>query len=164
VKYKVTKPLLSWPDKCAACCGSADATVTAKCQVAKSVIPLPGFAVVNSRVLRVSYPVCKKHKITALILGKLSQRNLLNLALGVVSVFLLIKLFTRCYQYINGIPIDPDSVPIGYFIVLPALYWGAFYVAKKFTPVKISDFRNDGITFEFGNNEYLELFKSKNPE
>lgn len=162
MKITVASHALTWPQKCASCGEEPTATATARCVVGKGVIPLPGFVMVRSNVLAVRYPVCKKHKLSAAIFGRLSQRNMFNLALGVLSVVLLLGFAAGLYRKVAGLPERPDAMPLVYGALLPAAYWIAFYLAKKHTPVKVADFKEAGVSFEFSNEQYAEEFQRKN--
>jgi hypothetical protein len=163
MKVTVSGASLTWPQKCAACGDEATASATAKCNVGKGVIPLPGFVLVRSNVFAVSYPVCSRHRLAAAIFGRMSQRNMLNLGLGVLSVVLLLGFFGGVYRQLAGVPEKEDSMPLIYWFVLPAIYWLLFYVARKFTPVKVTDFKERSVSFVFSNEQYGEEFKKKNP-
>jgi hypothetical protein len=117
---------------------------------------------VRSNILAVEYPVCSKHRLSAAIFGKLSQRNQLNLALGVLSVVFLLGFAGRIYRLIAGLPEKEDAMPLVYLTLLPAAYWTIFYFAKKHTPVKVADFKEGSVCFEFSSEQYGEEFKSKN--
>jgi uncharacterized protein (UPF0332 family) len=51
-----------------------------------------------------------------------------------------------------------------YGFVLPAIYWSLFYAGKKFTPVKLADFKEDSVTFVFANEQYGKEFEQINQE
>lgn len=164
MKVTVGGGSLAWPDKCAACGAEATALATAKCIVGKGITPLPGFVVMRSNVLAVSYPICGRHRWLAAIFGRISQRNMLNLGFGVLSVLLLLGFIVQVYRWFAGIPQPRDTIPVVYGFLFPAIYGSLFYLGRKFTPVKLADFKEETVTFVFTNEQYAEAFKQMNPE
>jgi hypothetical protein len=162
MKITVKNSVPVWPQQCAACGDEPTSTATAKCIVGKGVIPLPGFLLVRSNVLELQYPVCNRHKLSAAIFGRLSQRNLFNLGLGVVAVIFALAFVVGLYRHIAGLPERETMMSPASAGLLAAAYWIVFYLAKKHTPVKVADFKGDSVRLEFSNEQYAAEFKNSN--
>jgi len=161
-KVRITNDNLVWPNKCAYCGDAACGEITVRSKAVQKVGYFIFFLLTTSRIVRIVFPVCKAHKWKAYISSKLSQRNGLNLTLGVLSVFALLGPAGDIYRLANGIP-QPE-VGLGWRLFLygfPALYWGLFFWAKSHAPVVVQDLKGE-INFHFKNNAYGEEFEAIN--
>ena len=163
-KYKFKNRSFSWPNKCAACGGKATDEIESKCSVVTKVGYFVLFATTTHQVTRICYPVCHKHKIIGTIAGKLSQRNLLNLGMGVLACVFLYGIGVALFQFITA-----GETSIGKnFLLFEAMYvlvyFGFYFWAKKNTPVKINNATENEIELSFNNDTYRTEFMALNKE
>ncbi len=161
-KVEITKDSLVWPNKCAYCGSEASAEITTKSKAVQKVGYFILFLLTTSRIIKITYPVCKAHKLMAYVSAKLSQRNGLNLTLGVLSVFAMLGPMGDIYRLVNGSP-QPE-VHLGWRLFMygfPVLYWFLFFWGKSKAPVVIEDLKGK-VSFHFKNKLYGEEFESIN--
>ena len=122
------------------------------------------FATSTHQVVGIRYPVCHKHKMIGSIAGKLSQRNLFNLGMGVMGCLFLYGIGVALFQFITE-----GKTLVGndflYFETLYVLiYFGLFFWARKNTPVKINNAKENEIELSFNNDIYGREFITINKE
>jgi len=122
------------------------------------------FATTTHQVTRINYPVCHTHKIIGTIAGKLSQRNLLNLSMGVMAFFFLYGIGVALFQYITAGKslVGKDFLLFEFMYIL--VYFGLYFWAKKNTPVKINNTTENEIELSFNNDTYGREFIALNKE
>ena len=153
-----------WPNKCAACGKVATHEIDAECSVVTKVGYFVLFATTTHRVVTISYPVCAKHRLIGAIAAKLSQRNLLNLGLGVFAVFFL---FGICAALYAAFVTDKKIQITGFFsfpIIYILTYFGLYFWAKYNTPVKINNATDQEIELSFSNDLYGKEFVNLNKD
>lgn len=101
IRHKFRNRLFSWPNKCAACGEKATDEIESKCSAVTKVGYFVLFATTTRQVTGIRYPVCHKHKMLGSIAGKLSQRNLFNLGMGVMGCIFLYGIGVALFQLIN---------------------------------------------------------------
>ena len=148
-----------WPNKCAYCNSESSEFIEAKSTALKKVGYFVFFLIKTSRVIKLRFPVCKKHKYKAAIASKISQRSQLNLILGVLSVFAALGPLGDIYRTING-TVQPDiGIRWGIFMYgFPAVYWALFFWAKNNSPILIEDTKKDEINLHFKNDDFGKSF------
>ena len=92
LKFTMQNAAISWPHKCVTCGGQATTRATARCSIVTDVGYYVLFARTKHRVISVDYPICTRHKIIATIAGRLSQRSLFNLGIGIIWAFVVFSL------------------------------------------------------------------------
>ena len=162
MKVTVSSQDLAWPKQCAACGGPASTSAKARCTVTTG-SALPGvFVYWKKRIVTVAYPICKNHAGSAAVFGRISRRSLFNLGLGYLSVMWLLMLLG--YVLLSLSENEPErlrAIPVLAWAP-PLAYWIVFFVAKRFTPVKLTDVTPEHATFRFSNGEYAKAFQSIN--
>ena len=166
-KYRVPIKTIQWPGKCASCFKPAHKVVYAKCSVVKKL----GFSFLrmspthSSDVVVVPYPVCGRHKITATILSKLGARNLFNLGLGFLAVFLFFSYMVHCITYLlNYAPelnenynlLDPTTMFFG--LGYPAAYLVLYVLVRRSVPVIIYEFDGRRVVLSIKNDRFRQEF------
>lgn len=170
-KYRVPIKTIQWPARCASCFYPAHKVVYAKCSVVKKL----GFSFLRmsptqtSEVVTVPYPVCGRHKITATILSKLGARNLFNLGLGFLAVFLF---FSYMLHVVTGLlkyapewnaqydVLDPTTMFFG--IGYPAIYLVLYVLIRRSVPVIIYEFDGRRIVLSLKNEKFRQEFVYRN--
>ncbi len=169
-KIKFKNRSFSWPNKCTACGEKATNVLESKCSVVAKVRYFVFFASTTHQVTKISYPVCHKHKLIGTIASKLSQRNLLNLGLGIMACIFLygiaVAIIAVLFQYITK---DETAIGIGKgFLLFEAMYvlvyFGLYCWAKYNTPVKINNATENEIELSFNNDAYKREFMALNNE
>lgn len=170
-KYRVPIKTIQWPARCASCFYPAHKVVYAKCSVVKKL----GFSFLRmsptqtSEVVIVPYPVCGRHKITATILSKLGARNLFNLGLGVLAVYLFAVYSISLVMSLMGWGINPG--PIEELLTPTRLFWGLGYPAiylvlyvliRRSVPVIIYEFDGRRIVLSLKNEKFRQEFVYRN--
>ena len=153
---------IQWPHSCAMCNEEATKTITASCSVVRGALPVPLAILWVSRIVRVTYPVCKKHHFKGWLAAGLSERNVFWLALGFFSILFLLAPIGYIYRlFTTGEHEEFGSfgiVTVGFTIV----YWYLYFWAKRNTPIKITNATKDTTTFEFVNDEFAKKFRTLN--
>ena len=140
----------------------AEKQITASCSVVRAVLPLPIAILWVSRIVKVTYPVCKRHFLKSWFAAGLSERNLFFLGLGVLSVVFLLASIGYLYRLIT----TEQPEPFGTFGVVTlgftVSYWGLYFWARRNTPIKISITPKNTLTFEFTNEAFAKEFRAAN--
>jgi hypothetical protein len=163
-KHKFKNRNLLWPNKCAACGKAATHEIGSECSVVTKVGYFVLFFRTTHRVVSISYPVCAKHRLIGAIAAKLSERNLINLGLGVMACFFICGICVALYQ---SIILGEISVSTGFLmfgIMYNLTYFGLYYWSKHNTPVKINNVTEDEIELSFSNDQYSKEFINLNEE
>jgi len=147
-----------------ACGEKATAEIESKCSVVKKVGYFVLFATTTHQVTSIRYPVCQKHKMIGAIACKLSQRNLFNLGMGVMTCFFMFGIGVTLFQFITegGTLVGDDFLFFETIYVL--IYFGLYFWAKKNTPVKINNATENEIELSFNNDTYEKEFIALNKE
>ena len=153
-----------WPNKCAACGKAATHEISSDCSVVTKVGYFVLFATTTHRVVTISYPVCAKHRLIGAIAAKLSQRNLLNLGLGVFAVFFLFGIWFGLFDpFVKG-----GKVVLTDFLIFEIIYcftyFGLYFWSKYNTPVKINNATEQEIELSFSNDLYGKEFVNLNKD
>jgi hypothetical protein len=143
---------IKWPTKCAICnedCG-------AHAQTNYRVIDKYLLIALGESILRIKYPVCKKHKLIAKFYGFVTNQSF---AVGFVMALSFPFLFSIIVT--SGGSLDPrynDFVYIGSFV-----FFALWVIYLKFmNPVKITKARKNNIRLRFKNIEYANDFEQAN--
>ncbi|QDQ25558.1 hypothetical protein FNU76_03875 [Chitinimonas arctica] len=162
---KVTVDLekLKWPNKCAACNGSATRVLTVDSKETKAVVPFGAGVVTIGKVTRIRYPVCNRHFLSGWFASGLSQRSLFYLMLGVLSMFTALAASLAIYRITGNLlhGKETEDFPYG-SVTYTTLYWGLFFWARSATPVRFAGKTYFGTTFQFNNDEYADSFAKAN--
>ena len=154
---------IRWPHKCAMCNEIAEKQVTASCSVLRGAFPIPFLGILlSSRVLRITYPVCKRHRLRAWFAAGLSERNLFYLGLGFLSIYCLLFTVRKVFDLIVT-DTHPEFSGFDIFAVaFAAFYWFLYFWAKKNTPIRIAGIKDGTLQFEFNNHQFAEDFQAIN--
>jgi len=163
-KHKFKNRHFFWPNKCAACGKPATHEISSKCSVVTKVGYFVLFATTTHRVVRITYPVCAKHRLIGPIAAKLSQRNLINLGLGVIACFFIYGICVALYQSIVLGKITVSTEFLIFEIIYILTYFGLYYWSKNNTPVKINNATENEIELQFSNDQYSKEFINLNGE
>ncbi|MBT6530806.1 MAG: hypothetical protein HOK99_07825 [Betaproteobacteria bacterium] len=149
---------INWPQKCAYCNASADGAVKAKSSAVKKARYFILFLQTTSRVIELDVPVCKSHRIKAAVASWLSQRSMLSLGLGVLSVFMVLGPIGEVVRFLDGAEqINTSTGWRAFTYVFPITYWALFFWAKNNTPILIED-QKEKIFFRFRSDEFANEF------
>jgi hypothetical protein len=158
---RVTSDNIRWPHKCAMCNDIAEKQVTASCSVLRGALPIPFFGILLSS-RRITYPVCKRHRLRAWFAAGLSERNLFYLGLGFLSIYCLIFTVGKVFDLIvTGTHHEFWGFDI-FAVAFAACYWFLYFWAKKNTPIRIAGFKDGTLQFEFNNQQFANDFQVMN--
>lgn len=162
IKYRISRAPISWPRKCVACGAVPTKTVRAQCSIVTAIDYYGFFVRTTCQKMSIEYPVCSRHKWVAGIAGKLSERNPLNLVIGVIfAIFTAILLATLYAWLINGMPIrELRSVLVSFAIILGPI--SIAVLARRLTPAKLNSATKEAIVLSFVNDGYAEEFEAIN--
>ena len=164
-KIKFKNKSFFWPNKCAACREKATDEIESKCSVVTKLGYFVLFATTTHQVTKIIYPVCHKHKEIGTIAGKLSQRNLLNLGMGVIACFFLFGIGEALFQFITmGETATYNKDFLMFEVMYVIIYFGLYHWAKINTPVKINNATATEIEISFNNDMYRREFIHLNKE
>ena len=108
--------------------------------------------------------MCAKHRLIGPIAAKLSQRNLINLGLGVIACFFIYGICVALYQSIVLGKITVSTEFLIFEIIYILTYFGLYYWSKNNTPVKINNATENEIELQFSNDQYSKEFINLNGE
>jgi hypothetical protein len=128
----------------------------------RGAVPLPFALVWLARVTRITYPVCKKHRLKGWFAAGLSERNLFFLGLGVISVLCLVGILGYINRALDSSFSEQFNGWIVFCLVFPSIYWGLFFWAKSAAPVRIRDVKAGEVSLDFSNEEFAREFKAIN--
>ncbi len=158
VKYQVKHVPISWPRKCAACGALPTAIARSQCSVVTNVGYYVLFVRTTHLKTSIEYPVCARHRWAVRIAAKVSERNLFNLALGMLIALFAFGLIVNLYDWlIKGKPtLNPETLLVYLAIVLGGV--AVYILAARFTPVKLNGATKETITLSFSNDDYAKEF------
>lgn len=157
-EFKIVRFPISWPDRCAACGSQAATTSRSSCRVMTKAMHYGILIKWNETQAAIDYPVCRRHRWISAIAGRFSERNSWNLGLGVLAGFCFIYISTQSYSRVfKGRPIeDPSAFCVCLAFVSAAIL--IFFLARRFTPVKLTDIDQQGVTISIRNDDYAKDF------
>jgi hypothetical protein len=163
-RHRFKNRSFSWPNKCVACGEKATDEIESKCSVVTKAGYFVLFATTTHQVTRIRYPVCHKHKMIGATAGKLSQRNLFNLGMGVMACFFLYGIVFALFQFITEGKTLVGNDFLFFETMYVLIYFGLYFWAKKNTPVKIYNATENEIELSFNNDTYGREFIALNKE
>jgi hypothetical protein len=160
VKLDVSKGKgIFWPKKCAVCGAEATSEGKAAC----SVVVKPRYRLIyfgwTKRRIKMTYPLCTKHRLVAFFPSLVSERNLFNLGVGFLAVFLFVfgVLFPIASYLIYREPIlNPEFVIWYSFLFVLGVV--ACIGIQRLAPVKIKDANETMINLKFADQAYANEF------
>jgi len=163
-RHRFKNRSFSWPNKCVACGAKATDEIESKCSVVTKAGYFVLFATTTHQITRIRYPVCHKHRMIGSIAGKLSQRNLFNLGMGVLACFFLYGIGVALFQFITEGKTLVGNDFLFFETMYVLIYFGLYFWAKKNTSVKINNATENQIELSFNNNTYGREFIALNKE
>jgi len=157
-KLRLKNRSFSWPNKCVACGEKATDKIESKCSVVTKAGYFVLFATTTHQITRIRYPVCHKHKMIGSIAGKLSQRNLLNLGMGVMACFFLYGIGVALFQFITEGKTLVDNNFLFFESMYVFIYFSLYFWARKNTTVKFNNAKENEIELFFNNDAYGREF------
>lgn len=160
-KVHLSNGPLRWPEGCAACGAPATTTVETTCSVVTGV----GYYVLFIRTthlrMRLTYPVCRRHAGIARVAGVVSARNLFNLALGVAWAYSALGLVAAAYMWLSSRQ-PPNEGALFWFGAIFVSGLAAYFLARRFTPVRLNGATQDTTTLSIANDRYADEFMRLN--
>lgn len=131
---------IRWPQECAVCGGPAGRTARASCSVARNLRYRVVYLGWTRHRVSVRYPVCYKHQSLAWALGVITQRSLVNLAIGFLITFLFAfgVLLPLVAWFASDIRLENPAGSI-YASILFVIGLALFLWSQRTVPVKIKD-------------------------
>lgn len=161
-KIEIYTGQIRWPNKCAFCGGVATKQLPIQTANLVGAVNLGVVLAINSSVVTVYHPICKKHFFVGWLASGLSQKSMFYLGLGLFATFFAIFVPVMIYGMLTG-KVDRTFGGFEIFsIVFPVVYWGLYFWAKRNTAVKFTRATATELQFAFNNDAYANEFASAN--
>ena len=150
---------MRWPQECAMCGGPAGRTARATCSISRNLKYRVVYLAWTQHRVSVSHPVCSKHRWIAWVLGVVSQRSLVNLAIGflVTFSFAFSVVLPLVAWFASGIPVENPSVAI-YSLIIFLGCVALFLWSQRSVPVKIKDVTDETMRLWFARPSFASAF------
>jgi hypothetical protein len=150
---------IRWPQECAVCGGPAGRTARASCSVSRNLRYRVVYLGWTQNRVSVSYPVCSKHRWLAWALGAITQRSLVNLAIGFLVTFFFAfgVILPLVAWFANGIRLENPSGAIYMFIIFVVVL-GVFLWSQRSVPVRIKDVTDETMKLWFARPGFASAF------
>jgi hypothetical protein len=156
---------IHWPQECAVCGAPAGHTAKASCSVARNLRYRVVYLGWTRHRVSLNYPVCSKHRWFAWVLGVITQRSLVNLAIGFLVTFLFFfgVILPLVAWFVDGIrPGNPSSAV--YMSIVFVIFLALFIWSQKSVPVKIKDVTNETMKLWFSCPNFASAFLRLNEQ
>jgi hypothetical protein len=97
-----------------------------------------------------------------MIAGRLSQRSVFNLGIGVITVISAYVVICQVYLWARGLPATVDPGPTYLFLGIACAGIVLFLIGRRYTPVRLLDVDEQTMTLWFQNEEYAQEFRKAN--
>lgn len=165
IKFDLTKAdRILWPQECAVCGDPAQYSAKASCSIAKDLRYRVVYLGWTKHRISIEYPICRKHRIFAAVMGILGQRNLVNLGIGFLfAFFFLFGVGLPLVAWIaSGIPLQGSPRAMIISSIIFFVGFALFLWIHKSVPVKLSDVTDDAIRLRIARDEFASEFLRMN--
>jgi hypothetical protein len=97
-----------------------------------------------------------------MLAGRLSQRSVFNLGIGVITVICGYVVICQVYLWARGFPATLDSGTTYLFLGIAFAGIVLFLIGRRYTPVRLLDVDEQTMTLWFQNEEYAREFRKAN--
>lgn len=136
--------------------------LTVSCSVVTGGAPIPFGMLIFSKIFKISYPICARHKLKSWLASGLAERNLFWLGLGFLSIIFLMPVVLWIYFTVfEGLREEFGQFKL-WCTILGISYWSIYLWAKANTPIKILTATDSKVSLLFANLDYADSFSKLN--